>query len=692
MGRLLLGLLLTAWLLAPVAVVAAESSQFGVFLLNVSGGSLYIGTEDSLKNRRSCEFKLGGPAPCAQGPPITYQRLAGPFESIEQAQASLCEGVTNKRRVPLLSPPLNLSGQWRNGAWYALVEASVTAVDCTNLCRSVVGSDDLYGRFGIFALNISGGSLYLGTEESLKDRRACEFKLGGSAPCPQAPPITYQSLAGPFETAQDARVALCRGITNTRIVPGLPPPLNASAQWQGGKWYALVEPGVATTECGRLAEDAKGQQGVGPGPKTRFVGKADTFATPDVFKTFEGTGDGEGVAQDAIASARRLDKLVGQLGGPLEYAAFAKGSALFGKKTAGDFDEAAVLVTQEPQRAEAAKAIGRTLSSLASSLHQSGMAVFVQIVLRDRTFEKQAVYRMYPNGDYNETQVVEDMKKGKDNILLKYQERAPGKGLGSMVQHEATLFVGHRPNGRNCPLVGTISGQEPGFNPAFVTRVGVQITDDKFRGVKPTWDFARSNNLDPRGSEVVFALGVALEESASSFHRGAKYVKALKRLYQIGIVRDDKNLLDGVKNTGVLEGDINYINTIADRVGTVATLLGEQGIDPRQIAKDSEELIARSVIDTDAIAARADEKGLLKAASARLKDWHADGQEAANLKVAVSGLKEWLALSSTKKGKPFLDEYFAKKRVLDQRLLSGTVLEVLNGLRNQLQAEDRDHE
>jgi len=686
------GIFLTSWLLTPVVSVAAEPPQFSVFLLNVSGGSLYVGTEDSLENRRSCEFLLGGTAPCPQTPPVTYQRLSGPFEIIEQARGSLCDGVTSKRRVPLLPPPLNLSGQWRNGAWYALVEPSVTSIDCSNLCRILDGSDDIYGRFGIFALNVSGGSLYVGTEESLKDRRTCEFKLGGPAPCPQAPPVSYQPLAGPFETVQETRAALCRGITNKRIVPGLPPSLNASAQWQGGKWYALVEPSVAI-DCARRAEEANEQQGVGPGPRTRFLRKADTFATPDVFKTFEGTGEGERLAQEAIASARRLDKLVGQLAGrQLEYAAFAKGSALFGKRTAGDFDEAAVLVTQEQRREEAAKEIGRALSRLSASLHESGLAVFVQIVLRDRTYTSQVVYRIYPNGDYNETKVVEDMKGGKDNIILRYQERAPGKGLGSMVQHEMTVFVGHRPNGANCPLVGTISGQEPGFNPAFVTRVGVQITDERFRGVKPTWDFARSNNLDPRSSEVVFMLGVALEENAFSFYKGAKYVKALKRLYQIGIVRDDKSLLDGIKNTSVLEGDINYINTIVDRVGTVATLLGEKGIDPGQIAKDSEELIARSTIDIDEIAARADENGLLKAASPRLKDWHAGGQEVQNLKAALSGLKDWLGLTSTKKGKPFLDEYFSKYRVLDQGRLTEKALAVLNGLRNQLRTEDREWE
>lgn len=91
------------------------------YILLLSTGGLYVGSEESLKGRPSCGFEGGG-LDCNVS--IKWSRLAGPFGSQDEAQAELCRSITQTRIFPL---GIGLKGQWRGSTkWYGLWNASVS--------------------------------------------------------------------------------------------------------------------------------------------------------------------------------------------------------------------------------------------------------------------------------------------------------------------------------------------------------------------------------------------------------------------------------------------------------------------------------------------------------------------------------------------------------------------------------------
>ncbi len=97
--------------------------QYFVFLLTNSSNGLYVGSEDSLKGTVRCGYEGGGIG-CKPTDVITYRKLTGPFASQAEAQASLCQNITESRIFPI---GVGLKGRWQGGSnWYGLWNASLS--------------------------------------------------------------------------------------------------------------------------------------------------------------------------------------------------------------------------------------------------------------------------------------------------------------------------------------------------------------------------------------------------------------------------------------------------------------------------------------------------------------------------------------------------------------------------------------
>lgn len=97
--------------------------QYFVFLLTNSSNGLYVGSEDSVKGTTRCSW-IGGGIGCKPSDVITYRKLTGPFSSQADAQASLCQNITESRHFPL---GVGLKGRWQGGSnWYGLWNAGLS--------------------------------------------------------------------------------------------------------------------------------------------------------------------------------------------------------------------------------------------------------------------------------------------------------------------------------------------------------------------------------------------------------------------------------------------------------------------------------------------------------------------------------------------------------------------------------------
>lgn len=71
------------------------------------------------------------------------------------------------------------------------------------------------GPYYIYALNLSGGNIYIGSNADIQ-RPSCEFVDGGPPPCDGAPNVqVLETLGGPYDTYEQAVSAYCGMVTNT---------------------------------------------------------------------------------------------------------------------------------------------------------------------------------------------------------------------------------------------------------------------------------------------------------------------------------------------------------------------------------------------------------------------------------------------------------------------------------------------
>ncbi|MBI5630344.1 MAG: hypothetical protein HY921_05620 [Elusimicrobia bacterium] len=96
-----------------------------IFVTDASYG-LYLGTSKELEKIPKCRFPGGGLDCSAFVRP--HKTLAGPFKTMTEARAKLCESISERAVWPL---GIGLKGQWRGDKhqWYGLWHESVT-FDC----------------------------------------------------------------------------------------------------------------------------------------------------------------------------------------------------------------------------------------------------------------------------------------------------------------------------------------------------------------------------------------------------------------------------------------------------------------------------------------------------------------------------------------------------------------------------------
>jgi hypothetical protein len=90
----------------PTIAPAAEE-RYAVFLLtNVAGGSIWVGTESSLKGSLTCNFEGGGLCANAGGAdvPLQYSQVSsGDYFGYEGAHADFCSAITSEEREYILA-------------------------------------------------------------------------------------------------------------------------------------------------------------------------------------------------------------------------------------------------------------------------------------------------------------------------------------------------------------------------------------------------------------------------------------------------------------------------------------------------------------------------------------------------------------------------------------------------------------
>ncbi|MEN9327977.1 MAG: hypothetical protein RI947_785 [Candidatus Parcubacteria bacterium] len=78
---------------------SVEGQRYAVFLLpDNSGGTIYIGQEETLKSVRGCDTPNGGVCddPNKTYPPVRYQKVSADFDTSEEAFAAACQAGTVK--------------------------------------------------------------------------------------------------------------------------------------------------------------------------------------------------------------------------------------------------------------------------------------------------------------------------------------------------------------------------------------------------------------------------------------------------------------------------------------------------------------------------------------------------------------------------------------------------------------------
>ncbi|MBI4318818.1 MAG: alpha/beta fold hydrolase [Chloroflexi bacterium] len=113
----------------PTTKPQQPPEPYYILVLTNAGDGLYIGTEESLKNRTRCSF-TGGGINCGPTDLVTYEALLGPFSTLQEARAALCANITQRREFPL---GVGLKGRWGNtDVWFGLWNNTVT-FDCSKL-------------------------------------------------------------------------------------------------------------------------------------------------------------------------------------------------------------------------------------------------------------------------------------------------------------------------------------------------------------------------------------------------------------------------------------------------------------------------------------------------------------------------------------------------------------------------------
>lgn len=107
------------------SLAGAAPDAVYIFVTDASYG-LYLGTQKELEKFPKCKFPGGGRDCDAFVRP--HKVLAGPFKTLAEAQAKLCESISERANLPL---NIGLKGQWRGdkNQWYGLWHESVT-FDC----------------------------------------------------------------------------------------------------------------------------------------------------------------------------------------------------------------------------------------------------------------------------------------------------------------------------------------------------------------------------------------------------------------------------------------------------------------------------------------------------------------------------------------------------------------------------------
>lgn len=97
-------------------------ARYAVYVITNASGGLFVGSEDDIKGKMSCDFTGGGPRGC-KAPPATYMRLSDAKLTLDLAQQDLCKGISETRIFPL---GIGMKGKWTDDKWYGLWDASVS--------------------------------------------------------------------------------------------------------------------------------------------------------------------------------------------------------------------------------------------------------------------------------------------------------------------------------------------------------------------------------------------------------------------------------------------------------------------------------------------------------------------------------------------------------------------------------------
>lgn len=84
---------------APVSSAADE--KFAVWIIYISGETLYIGQESTLKSRPACQYPGGGLCGEGENPPPSYSKLEGDFDTYDEAHAAYCRATGGAAPQPM---------------------------------------------------------------------------------------------------------------------------------------------------------------------------------------------------------------------------------------------------------------------------------------------------------------------------------------------------------------------------------------------------------------------------------------------------------------------------------------------------------------------------------------------------------------------------------------------------------------
>lgn len=179
---------------------------FAVYLMtNVSGGSIWVGSERALRRKKTCHFQGGGL--CRKGSPmVQYRALSRSFKAFKLAALEYCR---NRTTYPKAVPLTRGKKATVYGRSYWVTDAPNHY--CPRKPAPVISARDQ--KYAVILMtNVSGGSVVVRQIHKIKKTKTCHFQGGGL--CSRtSPKVKYQILSRLYDGYADAVKDYCRNRT-----------------------------------------------------------------------------------------------------------------------------------------------------------------------------------------------------------------------------------------------------------------------------------------------------------------------------------------------------------------------------------------------------------------------------------------------------------------------------------------------